>query len=84
MIINKSGKFYFIYRNNTETTDQLIKRSWFLVNNLHLENNEIKTIQKFKEEEKNSRLWFNIRILGCQYSQELEKKILEIEDKVFV
>lgn len=84
MIINKSGKFYTIKRTDTETTKQLIERSWFIVNGLHLENNENKTIEEMKEMERNSRINFNMNILNCKYSDNVEKKIKDIEEQIFV
>ena len=84
MIINKCGKFYTIEKNNTETINQLTERSWFIVNNLHLDNVKNKTKEEFEESERNSRLWFNIEKLGCKYDDKLEEKIKDIEKKVFV
>lgn len=84
MNINKSGKFYHIKKLETETTKQLIERSWFVVNSLHLETNKLETKEELKEMEKNSRIWFNIKVLGCKYPSDLEKKIRDIEAKIFV
>ena len=84
MLINKCGKFYNIKQTETETTKQLIERSWFIVNSLHLDNVSLKEDREVKEAEKNSRLWFNMNTLGCKYPDDVEKKIRDIESKVFV
>ena len=84
MNISKSGKFYYIKRNMVETNKQLINRAWFVVNGLHLENNQVKTKEEIKEMEKKSRIWMNGNVFGCKYSYEMENKIKEIEDKIFV
>lgn len=80
MNINKCGKFYTIKKANTETTKQLIERSWFVVNYIHLDNQET----DIKDAERMSRIWFNMRYLGCKYNDNFEKKIKDIEDKIFV
>ena len=84
MNINKCGKFYLIEQTETETTKQLIERGWFVVNNLHLEDSVRKTKEEMKKVEKNSRIWFNMNVLKCNYNRELEKKIRDIENKIFV
>jgi len=84
MNINKSGKFYYIKRNMIETNKQLINRAWYVVNRLHLENNARKTEEEMKEMEKMSRIWMNSNVLECRYSPEMEKKVKDIEDKIFV
>lgn len=84
MQINKSGKLYLIERHEIETDKQLIERSWFIVNGLHLENNNTKSSEEIKEVEKYSRLSFNTNVLQCKYSDHIEKKIKDIEDKIFV
>ena len=83
MNINKCGKIYTIKKTNTETTKELIERSWFVVNSLHYDNKE-KVNTTFKEAEKMSRIWFNHTILGCYYNDNISKKIQDLEDKVFV
>ena len=85
MNINKCGKFYEIKKTETETTKQLIERSWFVVNSIHLKKiEEIDLNIDLKNAEKDSRLWFNYKILGCKYTSEIEKKINEIEEQIFV
>jgi hypothetical protein len=84
MLINKCGRFYTIKKNETETTKQLIERGWFIVNSLHLDTTTKKNKEQMEESEKLSRLWFNINVLECKYSEDLEKKIQNIEDKIFV
>jgi len=84
MNINKSGKFYYIKRNTIETDKQLIDRSWYIVNGLHLESNEKKTEKEMKNMEKISRMWMNQNVLECRYSPAMESKIKDIEDKIFV
>ena len=84
MLINKCGKLYSIKKNETETVKQSIERGWFAVNTLHLDN-DIKDLEEsLTEAEKMSRLWVNINILECKYDDNIEKKIKEIEEKVFV
>ena len=85
MIINKCGRYYDIKRMETETSKQLIERSWFVVNNVHLKKaDELNLKEDVKNAEKNSRIWFNYKVLGCKYSNDLEKKIEEIEKQIFV
>lgn len=84
MNINKAGKFYYIKKNTIETNKQLIDRAWFVVNGLHLENNDIKTEHEVKDMERMSRIWMNCNVLECKYSDGMERKIKEIEDKIFV
>jgi len=84
MNINKSGKFYYIKRNMIETNKQLINRAWYIVNGLHLEDNARKTEKEMKEMEKMSRIWMNGNVLQCRYSPEMENKVKDIEDKIFV
>jgi len=84
MNINKSGKFYYIKRSMIETDKQLIDRAWYVVNGLHLDNNDKRSEQDMKNMEKMSRMWMNLNVLECKYSPHMEKKIKEIEDKIFV
>ena len=84
MIINKCGKFYDIKATETETTKQLVERSWFIVNSLHLESKEPVNKEQMEEAEKDSRLWFNLNVLGCKYTDDIEKKIRSLEEKIFV
>lgn len=84
MIINKCGKFYTINKKETETVNQILERSWFIVNTLHLDNVKNKSKEDFKESERQSRLWFNIDKLGCKYNEHIEEKIKDIEKKIFV
>ena len=84
MEINKLGKFYHINRNSTENDKQLIERSWFIVNSLHNDKEDTKvTIKDLTEAEKNSRIWFNKKFLECRYPEHVEKKIEDIESKIF-
>lgn len=84
MIINKCGKFYQIKPQETETIKHLIERSWFIVNNLHLDSVNNKTQEEYENSEKESRLWYNLKVLGCTYDNKTQKKIEEIEEKIFV
>lgn len=84
MLVNKCGKFYHIEKTTSETIKQSIERSWFVVNHLHLEDSLVKTKEEFEESEKISRIHFNIKVLDCSYSEELNKKIEDLENKVFV
>lgn len=84
MQINKSGKLYYIERQEVETDKQLIERSWFIVNGLHLDNNNNKDTEEIAEMEKYSRLSFNTNVLQCNYPEHIEKKIKDIETKIFV
>ena len=82
MLINKCGKFYNIKKQDTETSENILERGWFIVNHLHSESIDIN--KNFKETERNSRLWYNIKVLQCSYNDNIHKKIQEIEDKIFV
>ena len=84
MIINKCGKFYTIKKNETETIENLIERSWFVVNNIHLNSIDNPSNENYKESLRNSRFWYNINVLECSYDEETHKKIQEIENKIFV
>lgn len=84
MNINKSGKMYYIKKNMIETNKQLLDRGWYIANGLHLEDNEVKTELQMKEMGKMSRMWMNMNVLECKYSGDMEKKIRDIEDKIFI
>ena len=84
MQINKSGKFYSIKRNGNETNAHLIERGWAIVNGLHLENNESKSHEEIKHMEKESRIMFNYNVLECRYPDNVEKRIKDLEKKIFV
>ena len=45
---------------------------------------EKKSEKQLKEMEQKSRLWFNYNVLECKYPDYVEKKIKELEEKVFV
>ena len=84
MQINKSGKSYYIEQLSAETDKQLIERSWFIVNGLHLEDNKNRSEEELKRMEKNARLSFNMNVLRCKYPDHIEKMVEEVEKKVFV
>lgn len=84
MLINKCGKFYNISKKETETIKHSIERSWFIVNKLHLDSVDSQDENTYQNTLRDSRLWYNLKILECKYDEDTEKKIKEIEDKIFV
>lgn len=84
MNINKCGKFYYIKKKETETTKQLLERSWYTVNYLHLDNASVKDENQFNEALRQGRLWSNITNLKVSYQDDIQKKIEDIEKKVFI
>ena len=75
---------YYINTMETETTKQIIDRSWFIVNTLHIENCENKEIEQFKNTEKDSRIRYNKNVLNCKYPHDIDKRIIDLEDKIYV
>jgi hypothetical protein len=69
MDITHNGLNYFIERNENESDLSLQNRIHFIAKQ------NPNTIEKFNEETKFSNIWINRKLLGCQYSEKLEKII---------
>jgi hypothetical protein len=87
MEISKKGYSFFI-EEDFKNYNQLnaINRSWFFANNIGTqiteENNKI-TEEQIDKEERDSRLYANIRYLKCKYNNKITTKINEKSSNFF-
>ena len=69
MDFSYNGINYYIEKDEEEPELHYYKRSWLIVKN------NPKTDEEYKEIEKLSKLWINTNYLGCEYSDEIKKKL---------
>ncbi len=72
MEISYNGRIYHISRLTLETDQQLISRSWWIMQNLELNENyeEVLLLSKY---------WHNMFYKNCKYSKEIMDKILDFK-----
>ena len=69
MNIDYNGISYFINKEEMENKNSLIDRSWYIVKLKPTNSDNFKKIQK------KSRIYNNIKNIGCRYNKKLEESI---------
>jgi len=73
MEVNKNGMSLILNKNENEPDDIFYARLWFIISQDNLDN--------FDEVERLSRIWANIKYLGCKYHPVIYHKIMAMEKK---
>ena len=69
MNIDYNGISYFINKDEMENKNSLIDRSWYIVK-LKPSNSD-----NFKKIQKKSRIYNNMKNIGCRYNKKLEESV---------
>lgn len=74
--LSYQGHKYYFKRDEGETNEEFHQRAWLVAKQ------EPKTKEDYKEANKLARLHQNYYLLGCRYSETLEEKIIELNQKI--
>lgn len=69
MNIDYNGISYFVNKDEMETKNSLIDRTWYIAKFKPSNSEDFKKIQK------KSKLFNNIKNLGCRYNKKLEESV---------